>query len=62
MFCWRDPQELSDTLFIESKGPGDNFAVPPDFKETMWLEAALETSAANGWGWTEENFLVIEWA
>lgn len=48
-------------LFIESKGPGAHFAEPPEFKEVIWLEAALRTSAENGWRWTEENFWVFEW-
>ena len=49
-------------LFVESKGPDDRFAQPPDYKEPMWLEAALQASATKGWGWSEENFRVIEWA
>jgi len=61
VFCWHDPEDLSDALFIESKGPGDEFAEPPDYKEPMWLEAALNASAREGWGWTEANFRVLEW-
>jgi hypothetical protein len=61
VFAWREAGDLSDALFIEMKGPGDDFAQPPDYKEPLWLEAALTASASNGWGWTEANFRVIEW-
>jgi hypothetical protein len=61
VFCWRDANDLADALFVEAKGPEDSFAQPPEFKEPMWLEAALEASTAEGWGWIEANFRVVEW-
>jgi hypothetical protein len=61
VFCWRDPENLADALFVEAKGPGDRFDVD-DYKEALWREAAFAASTAHGWGWTDATFKVLEYS